>query len=214
MSAELHPVTPYGQSKVMVERDVAPLANERFSPVFLRNATAYGVSPRLRFDIVLNNLVAWAHCTGKVMIKSDGMPWRPIVHIEDISRAFLAALEAPIERVHNQAFNVGSSSENYRVRDIAKLVAETVPGSVATFASGASPDTRNYRANCDKYAAAFPDSQPRWTARAGAREVYDALVKHGVTLGDFEGPRYMRIAHIKQLLAEGLLGSDLRPRKP
>src|SRR5262245_30196031 len=211
--ASLNPVTAYGESKVLVERDVSQLADKRFTPVFLRNATAYGVSPRLRFDLVLNNLVAWAHCTGKVMMKSDGMPLRPIVHIEDISRAFIAMLEAPADRVHNQAFNVGSTAENYRVRDIALLVKETVPGSEATFAEGASPDTRNYRASCDKFARVFPDSQPQWTARKGCRQVHEALARHGVTLQDFEGPRYKRIAHIQQLIAEGVLGPDLRPRR-
>lgn len=208
--AAFNPVTPYGESKVMVERDVGQMATDRFTPVFLRNATAYGVSPRLRFDLVLNNLTAWAYTTGKVMIKSDGSPWRPIVHIEDISRAFIAVMEAPAEKVHNQAFNVGATTENYRVRDIANIVGETVPGSTITFADGASPDKRNYRVRCDKYCSAFPDFTPRWTARRGAAELHDAFKRVGVTLEEFEGPRFKRIAHIKQLLEQGLLGDDFR----
>lgn len=212
-SAAFNPVTPYGESKVMVERDVSQMASDRFTPVFLRNATAYGVSPRLRFDLVLNNLTAWAFTTGKVMIKSDGSPWRPIVHVEDISRAFVAAMEAPAEKVHNRAFNVGATAENYRVRDIAAIVGETVPASAITFADGASPDKRNYRVCCDRFAAAFPDFVPRWTARRGAAELYDAFRRHGVTLEEFEGPRYKRIAHIKQLLQEGALGEDFRRRE-
>lgn len=211
--AAFNPVTPYGESKVMVERDVSQMASDRFTPVFLRNATAYGVSPRLRFDLVLNNLTAWAFTTGKVMLKSDGSPWRPIVHIEDISRAFVAVLEAPRERVHNQAYNIGATEENYRVRDIANIVGETVPGSTITFADGASPDKRNYRVRCDKFCSAFPDFAPRWTARRGAAELYDAFRRVGVTLEEFEGPRFKRIAHIKQLLEQGVLGDDFRFRR-
>lgn len=209
-SSQFNPVTPYGVSKVAVEGSVSTLATDDFSPTFLRSATAYGVSPRLRFDLVLNNLVAWAFTTGKVHIKSDGSPWRPIVHIEDMSRAFVAVLEAPREKVHNEAFNVGRTSENYQVRDIALIVKETVPGSEVEFAADASPDKRDYRVNCDKIARVLPAFQPQWDARRGARELYEAYQAVGLKLEDFEGPRYRRIDHIRMLLAEGRLDQSLR----
>jgi nucleoside-diphosphate-sugar epimerase len=212
--AEFNPVTPYARSKVLVERDVAPLADKNFSPVFLRNATAYGVSPRLRFDLVLNNLVAWAFATGRVYIKSDGTPWRPIVHIEDISRAFLAALEAPRELVHNQAFNVGRSQENYQIHDLAEIVKVAVPGCVIEYAPDAGPDTRCYRVDFSRITKVLPGFQPRWDAARGARELYDVYRRVGLRVEDFEGPRYKRIDHIQRLLATGQLDSSLRWQTP
>ena len=207
-----NPVTPYGISKVKVEQDLSQMADDDFSPTYLRNATAYGVSPRLRFDLVLNNLVAWAFTTGQVYLKSDGTPWRPIVHIEDISRAFMAVLQAPRSVVHNQAFNVGRNEDNYQIREIAEIVRQTVPGCEIDYAPDAGPDKRCYRVDSSKIARTLPDFQPQWDARKGAQELYNAYQAIGLTLEDFEGPRYKRIAHIQKLLNAGELDESLRWR--
>jgi nucleoside-diphosphate-sugar epimerase len=209
-TASFNPVTPYGHSKVLAEEDMRLLADDEFSPTYLRNATAHGLSTRLRGDVVVNNLTAYAYTTGEVLLKSDGSPWRPLVHIEDISRAFLAVLEAPRELVHNEAFNVGRTDENYRIREIAEIVQETVPGSTVSFAEGASADVRNYRVSCDKIAATLPGFRPEWTVRRSVESLYAAFLEHGLDLADFVSPRFMRIKRILQLQEDGLLDEDLR----
>lgn len=209
-SATFNPVTPYGESKVAVEHAVGAMASDDFSPVFLRASTAYGLSPRIRFDLVVNNLTAWAVTTGKVYLKSDGSPWRPIVHVSDIARAYIAALEAPREAVHNQAFNVGTTSENYQIRDIAVIVGEVVPDCEVAFAPDAGPDKRNYRVDCNRIHRELPGFKPQWTCRRGVEELYRAYKSVDLSLEDFEGPKYKRIDHVKKLIGEGRLSADLR----
>ena len=209
-SAPFRPVTPYGQAKVDAERGLHALASDGFSPVSLRNATVYGVSPRLRFDLVVNNLTAWAVATGAVRMTSDGSPWRPLVHVRDVGGAVAAALDAPREAVHDQAFNVGREGENYRVRDVAEIVGGEVAGCHVAFADGAGADARSYRVSFAKVAERLPAWTPTWTVRDGVREVRDALAGRGIGPDVFEGPRYSRVARLRALLDAGALTPDLR----
>ena len=208
--APFHPVSAYAQSKVDAEQAIAALANDAFSPVFLRNATAYGVSPRMRVDLVLSNLVGWAVATGAIRILSDGSPWRPLVHVQDISAAMIAALSAPRAAVHNQAFNVGRDADNYQVRDIAAVVQATVPGSRVTYAGSGEPDRRSYRVDFTKISTRLPGFTPEWNIERGAAEVYDAFRRARLDLAEFEGRRYTRLRQLRYLLDGGNLDAELR----
>jgi nucleoside-diphosphate-sugar epimerase len=209
-SAAFNPVTAYGESKVRVEQEVSGLADATFTPVYLRNATAYGVSRRLRADIVVNNLVGHAVTTGKVLLQSDGTPWRPLVHIGDINSAFVACLTAPVDAIHNQAFNVGRTAENFRIREVAEMVAAVVPNAEVSFAAGASADLRNYRVDFSKAEKHLPGYAPRWTLRKGIEELYAAYTGHGLTKEEWLGPRYYRLRTIKGLQESGVVDADLR----
>jgi nucleoside-diphosphate-sugar epimerase len=203
------PITSYGESKIRAEHDLGSLADDDFSPVFLRNATAYGFSPRLRGDLVVNDLVGHALLAGEVRLRSDGRAWRPLVHAEDIAGAFLALLETPREVVHNRAFNVGDTGENYLIRDVAELVREIVGGTV-TFATGAGADARNYRVSCDRIAREVPAFRPRWTLRKGIEELAEAYQRYGLTLDALMGERHQRLRRIDALLRSRAIDGALR----
>jgi nucleoside-diphosphate-sugar epimerase len=203
------PLTPYAESKVRAEERLSDLADSHFSPVYLRNATAFGVSPRLRLDVVVNNLVASAHTSGRITLLSDGGSWRPMVHVEDIARATLALLHAPREVVHDQAFNIGSSDQNIRIRDLAAMLSAR-SGCEVELSKEASPDPRSYRVDFGKLERALPEFSCAWDVERGADELFSAFRTAGLTAADFAGPRYIRLRWIKGLLEEGRLDADLR----
>lgn len=209
-SSPFNPYTPYAKAKVAAEQQLMPMNDDRFSVTITRSATVFGLSPRIRWDLVLNNLTAYAHCTGQIYMKSDGTPWRAIVHVEDVAAAFVAIAEADRAKVHGEAFNVGRTQENYRIREVADIVLKTVPGSRIEYAPDAKPDPRCYRVNCDKILCVLPAYQPHWTAAAAVQQVYEGIKKYGLTVDQFEGAHFARLPHVKQLISEGKLDDRFR----
>ena len=209
-NATFNPLTAYARSKVNTEEGISKLTNADFSPVYLRNGTAYGLSPRMRFDLVLNNLTGWGYTTGKVTLLSDGTAWRPLVHIRDICMAMIACLKAPRKLIHNQAFNVGVPAANYQIRVIAEEVANVVPGSVVSFADDAEADKRNYNVSFEKIHMVLGDYfKPTWQIEDGVNEIYHACRVVNLNFETFDGPDYMTIKGLKRLINENKLDNEL-----
>lgn len=209
-TAAFNPVSAYAISKVRSEERLSALANEHFSPVFMRNATAYGVSPRTRFDLVVNNLSGWAHTAGIIKVMSDGTPWRPLVHIEDISRAALAAATAPREVIHNQAFNVGRNDANYQVRDIAEAVKAAFPAANLEITGETGGDPRSYKVDFTKALTKLPGFAPQWTLEKGVEEIARFLKDNGLSDGTFDNRLFIRLKQLKYGLDSGALDASLR----
>lgn len=203
----VNPQTAYAECKTLVERDLLPMAGADFSPTFLRNATAFGASPRMRFDLVLNNLSGLAWTTRTIAMISDGSPWRPLVHVADICQAIACVLEAPREAVHGEILNVGDTAQNYRVREIAELVAEAIPGCDLTFGSQGA-DNRSYRVNFDKIRRHLPEFRCEWDAERGAAELADLFARIGLTRAEFESRGYTRLKQLEHLIATGQIDRD------
>ncbi|MHA1452063.1 MAG: NAD-dependent epimerase/dehydratase family protein, partial [Promethearchaeota archaeon] len=208
--SEVNPLTAYAVSKVRAEKDISKLADSEFCPTFLRSSTAYGLSPMQRFDLVVNNFVAWSYTKGKVLLKSTGNAWRPFVHIEDISRAFISVLNASPDLVNDQIFNVGQNKENYQIRKVAEIVKEIVPNSELEFAEGAEPDSRSYHVKFDKIKETLTEFKPKWDVPSGAKQLYEAYKKVDLRVEDFEGPRYRRITNLENSVKSGRLDKNLR----
>lgn len=209
-TAAFNPVSAYAISKVRSEERLSALANDTFSPVFMRNATAYGVSPRTRFDLVVNNLSGWAHTAGIIKVMSDGTPWRPLVHIEDISRAALAAATAPLETIHNQAFNVGRNDANYQVRDIAEAVKSAFPAAKLEITGETGGDPRSYKVDFTKALITLPGFAPQWTLEKGVEEIARFLKDNGLADGGFDDRLFIRLKQLKYGLDSGALDASLR----
>jgi nucleoside-diphosphate-sugar epimerase len=206
----LDPQTEYARSKVRAERAISALAADGFSPIFLRNGTVYGLSPRMRFDTVFNNLVGSAVATGRVVVHGDGRPWRPVVHVSDVARAFQAALEAPLADVHNEAFNTGADALNHQVLELAEIAVRTVPGCRMEVLAQPDADQRTYRADFSKFARTFPDFAFRWQPEQGARELYEAFRSIHLGPDDFTDRRFTRLKWIRHLIESGSVDGDLR----
>jgi nucleoside-diphosphate-sugar epimerase len=205
------PLTAYGRSKLAAEADLARIASDDFRVVSLRCGTVYGGSPRLRFDLVVNNLVAWACATGKIHLKSDGSAWRPLIHVEDVARVYVALLDAPRSAWADGILNVGIDADNFRIRDLAAMIVEAVPGSEVAFADGAERDRRSYRVSSSRLRCTLPDFKPLWSVGRGASQIAELLARFPVAPDDFEGSTYQRQAHVAARIASGTIGRDLRP---
>jgi nucleoside-diphosphate-sugar epimerase len=209
-ASPLDPQTEYARSKVKAEDAIRGLACDGFSPVYLRNGTVYGVSPRMRFDTVLNNLVGAAVTSGKITVFSDGKPWRPVVHVEDVARSFQAVLEAPAHVIHNEAFNNGANHLNHQVFELAEIAAAAVPGCKVEVLGEPGADQRTYKADFAKFAGTFPDFEFKWNAVNGARELAGMFERVGLSVEQYEGNKFIRLRWLNHLLETGELDSALR----